>query len=130
MTFPFENTPTSNLADHLRSGATNPAFSLLDKATQENLVSLLEKSSQDEQRNLLSRMGEMDLTGLIELADQSAQGPTANRGETSYEVKSGESLSRIARAHNISLKAILAANPQIKNPDLIHPKDVIRIPSA
>ena len=45
-----------------------------------------------------------------------------------YKVKKGDTLSKIAKAHKVTLKKLIAANPQIKNPDLIHPGDIITIP--
>ncbi|MCM1303473.1 MAG: LysM domain-containing protein [Lachnospiraceae bacterium] len=45
---------------------------------------------------------------------------TASAGEGgTYEVKSGDSLSRIARANNMTLQQLLAKNPQIKDPNKI-----------
>lgn len=40
-------------------------------------------------------------------------------GTGTYEVQSGDSLSRIAAANNMTLKQLLAKNPQIKDPDKI-----------
>lgn len=45
-----------------------------------------------------------------------------------YKVKKGDTLTKIAKAHKVTLKKLIAANPQIKNPDLIHPGDIITIP--
>lgn len=45
-----------------------------------------------------------------------------------YKVKAGDTLNKIATAYNTTLKAILSVNPQIKNPDLIHVGDLIKIP--
>lgn len=45
-----------------------------------------------------------------------------------YKVKKGDTLTKIAKAHKVTLKSLKAANPQIKNPDLIHPGDIITIP--
>lgn len=48
-----------------------------------------------------------------------------------YTVKSGDSLSKIAKefyGDASQYKKIVAANPSIKNPDLIHPGDVFVIP--
>ncbi|MCM1063294.1 MAG: LysM peptidoglycan-binding domain-containing protein [Eubacterium sp.] len=46
---------------------------------------------------------------------------TASAGEGgTYEVKSGDSLSRIARANNMTLQQLLAKNPQIKDPNKIN----------
>lgn len=54
-------------------------------------------------------------------AGQQAQGST-------YTVQKGDSLSKIAKAHDLSLSAVIKANPQIKNPDLIHPDQKITLP--
>jgi lysozyme len=44
-----------------------------------------------------------------------------------YTVHSGDTLSRIAGRHGLSLKGILSLNPQIKNPNRIYPGQKIRI---
>ena len=46
----------------------------------------------------------------------------------SYTVKSGDWLSKIAPKHGISTAALIKANPQIKNPNLIFPGQKINIP--
>lgn len=43
-------------------------------------------------------------------------------------VKSGDSLSKIARRHNTKYLRIYYANKSIKHPDVIHPGDKLRIP--
>lgn len=48
----------------------------------------------------------------------------------SYNVVRGDCLWKIARRHGVSLNALIAANPQIKNPDLIYPGDQINLPGA
>ena len=45
-------------------------------------------------------------------------------------VKKGETLTSIAKANGVSLKALLAANPQIKNPNVITVGQKIIIPDA
>jgi LysM repeat protein len=44
-----------------------------------------------------------------------------------YLVQAGDTMSAIAAAHNISLAALEAANPQVTNPNLIHPGEVLSI---
>lgn len=42
----------------------------------------------------------------------------------------GDSLWKIARQNGVSLSAVIAANPQFKNPDLIHPGDAVKVPGG
>ena len=57
--------------------------------------------------------------------------PTAS--ETTYTVKSGDSLSKIAKHHygdaQMWPKIFEANRDQIKNPDLIHPGQVLTLPA-
>lgn len=44
-----------------------------------------------------------------------------------YIVKRGDTLSKIARMHRVTLDQILEWNPQITNPDVIYPAQRIRV---
>lgn len=46
-----------------------------------------------------------------------------------YTVKPGDSLYQIAMSHGICLQQIIAANPQIPNPDLIYPGQKVCVPA-
>lgn len=46
-----------------------------------------------------------------------------------YVVQPGDTLSRIARRFGVTLGALISANPQIADPDLIYPGQVINIPA-
>ena len=46
----------------------------------------------------------------------------------SYTVRSGDTLSAIASRHGLSLRALEAANPQIRNPNLIYVGQAVQIP--
>jgi nucleoid-associated protein YgaU len=63
----------------------------------------------------------------------STTGAPAHDREVSYTVRSGDSLSKIAQdqyGDGKKWKAIFEANrDQITNPDLIHPGQVLKIPS-
>jgi LysM repeat protein len=50
--------------------------------------------------------------------------------DNTYTVHSGDNLSRIAQQCDVSYTALLAANPQISNPSLIYPGQVINIPNG
>ena len=49
---------------------------------------------------------------------------------SSHTVRSGDTLGGIAQQHGVSLAALSAANPQIRNIHLIHPGQTIHIPGA
>jgi spore coat assembly protein SafA len=55
--------------------------------------------------------------------------PSANEVQT-HTVERGDTLSEIAEKNGVSLSALIAANPQIKNPDLIYPGEKISIPEG
>ena len=57
-------------------------------------------------------------------------GPPPCPGGTVYVVKPGDTLFEIARMNGISLSALIAANPQIPDPNLIYPGQSICIPGA
>lgn len=42
----------------------------------------------------------------------------------------GDTLTALASRHGVSLQRLLAANPEIRNPNLIHAGDVLKIPGA
>lgn len=45
-----------------------------------------------------------------------------------YIVQKGDTLSGIAKRFGVKLSDLIKANPQIKDPDLIHPGEAIKIP--
>jgi LysM repeat protein len=47
-----------------------------------------------------------------------------------YVVRVGDTMSQIASAHNTSLAALEAANPQVTNPSVLHPGEVLNIPGS
>ena len=48
----------------------------------------------------------------------------------SYTVKSGDTLSGIAAAYGMTLTELIQLNPQISNPNLIHPGDTVKLSSG
>lgn len=58
----------------------------------------------------------------------SASAPAAS-SQATYTVVSGDTITRIAKRYNLTNAQLLAANPQIKNPNSIKPGDKINIPS-
>ncbi|MCC5866808.1 MAG: LysM peptidoglycan-binding domain-containing protein [Wenzhouxiangella sp.] len=53
---------------------------------------------------------------------------TSGSLESSYQVRSGDTLSGIAARFGVSTEAMLAANPNIANPNLIYPGDQLALP--
>ncbi|MGI5839991.1 MAG: LysM peptidoglycan-binding domain-containing protein, partial [bacterium] len=56
--------------------------------------------------------------------------PTCPPGSFRYTVKSGDSLFLIAQRFGTTVNAILSINPQITNPDLIFPGQIICVPGS
>lgn len=50
------------------------------------------------------------------------------QGTTTYIVRSGDSLWKIAVRYQVGLSELIAANPQFKNPNLIYPGQKVTIP--
>ena len=77
-----------------------------------------------------------DFSNVEEGSSSTARSPesTTSTSGTTYVVKPGDSLSRIARAHYGDAdqwRRIYEANrDQIKDPDLIHPGQSLKIPNA
>lgn len=55
-------------------------------------------------------------------------GSTVSAATDKYTVVPGDSLWKISRRYEIGLDEIIAANPQIPNPDLIYPDQIITVP--
>ena len=53
---------------------------------------------------------------------------TGSAGGRTHTVGKGDTLWGIAKEYGVELAALIRANPQIKNPNLIHPGEVVRIP--
>lgn len=69
-----------------------------------------------------------DGRGTSQAVGQSGNG-TAGSGYTDiYIVKKGDTLWGIAKRYQVALTALIAANPQIKNPNLIYPGNRVNIP--
>jgi len=66
------------------------------------------------------------LSGSDERSTLLAQSSAQSTGE--YIVQSGDNLSAIAADNQVSLSDLLAANPQITNPNMIQPGQVINLP--
>lgn len=72
--------------------------------------------------------------GLTESDDGRGLGQTGNQEEAGvdgnqvYTVKKGDTLWGIAKRYQVALTALIAANPQIKNPNLIYPGNRVSIP--
>jgi LysM repeat protein len=67
---------------------------------------------------------------LLGLTATSFAEPTQQTGGFFHTVRYGETLSGIARHYGVSMQAILAANPQIYNPNLIFAGSRIFIPQG
>lgn len=89
-----------------------------------SLQSLIQANPQVADPNLI-------YPGQILCIPMGGSGPIPNcPGVQVYRVQAGDTMFEIARRNNISLTALIAANPQISNPDLIFPGQLICIPGS
>lgn len=51
------------------------------------------------------------------------------QGFDEYQVKSGDSMWKIAMKYQIGVSEIISANPQVKNPNMIYPKQILKVPN-
>jgi spore coat assembly protein SafA len=49
--------------------------------------------------------------------------------DTTYTVRSGDTMWKIAQKHQVGISEIISKNPQVKNPALIYPGQKLTIPS-
>lgn len=55
--------------------------------------------------------------------------PTQSQEFEEYTVQTGDSLWKICVKYQVGLMELIQANPQFKNPDLIHPMDKVFVPN-
>lgn len=55
--------------------------------------------------------------------------PVSAASAGTYTVQKGDSMWKIAAKYEVGVSEIIGANPQVKNPDLIYPGQVLNIPS-
>ena len=62
-------------------------------------------------------------------AEETPPSPAAPAADRSvYTVRKGDTLWAIAHSYDVELTALIAANPQIKNPNRIYPGDEVYLP--
>lgn len=120
-----ETQPGSTIV--MDKGVTTLSNSVMKELLKRKDVSLkLEFTYQDKEYVIIIPAGaaldnDIPYYGPLYLAQHfgNRAGTAGSEAGVTYEVKSGDTLSRIAAANNMTLKQLLAKNPQIKDPDKI-----------
>ena len=73
------------------------------------------------------RLAEVNISSVDSPEDMTAK-TTAEQERTVYIVRKGDTLWGIAKRYGVKLAALITANPQIRNPNLIYPGDRVNIP--
>lgn len=81
-------------------------------------------------REVLDSMKKLIVSALIAAQSVIAFSGTASAASTTHTVVSGDSMWKIAVKYEVGLSEIKSANPQISNPDLIYPGQIINIPGV
>jgi LysM repeat protein len=121
----------SSIGDHLRSMASDGALQALNADAQERLIGEVKAMSHSAQSTFFSHLSGLSGEQLKSIGEGADPTLFYSEGESrpqEYTVRRGDSLSRIAASHKVSLAQLIAANPQIDNPDLIHPDQIIKLP--
>lgn len=106
-------------------GRKRPGVGRLRKTAKPGVVSAAEKAVR--KRNIrrgVTRGAALATVGAATIPFLGGKGPGpavagSDKASGSYKIKSGDTLSQIAKRRGTTLKALLAANPQIKNPNKI-----------
>jgi nucleoid-associated protein YgaU len=106
-------------------GRKRPGVGRLRKTAKPGVVSAAKKAVR--KRNIrrgVTRGAALATVGAATIPFLGGKGPGpavagSDKASGSYKIKSGDTLSQIAKRRGTTLKALLAANPQIKNPNKI-----------
>ncbi len=71
--------------------------------------------------------GELQSENVSQPGGAASAAPARPVSSSQYRVVQGDTLWDIARKFGLSLESLIALNPQIKNPNLIHPGDEVRV---
>lgn len=86
----------------------------------ENYLKALERSDNFES---FGPVGSFDVPEFNDLSD------IDDPFTTDYKIKKGDNLTKIAKANGTTVQALLKANPNIKNPNLIYAGETLKIPA-
>jgi LysM repeat protein len=77
--------------------------------------------------DLIASNPDLSSVSIVQAGEVLVIPPTQN---ITYTVRSGDYLTKIAKEFQVTLQDLLAANPDITNPSLIHPGEKLNIPST
>mgnify|MGYP003126925829 FL=1 len=107
---------------------------LKTKKAEKTIAKNQSRARKDKRRRLIKRgaVGAGVVTGLYQLGKAASKKPPMAATDSSssggsYKIKSGDTLSQIAKRRGTTLKALLAANPSIKNANKIRVGQTIKM---
>lgn len=120
--------PNGEGVSYLGKGTPEQALGFRD-VRNNTLVPMVKNSQQADKRYAPIPWGDKRFPW-IDSRGGVTQVQTTTSGTTTYTVKAGDTLDKIAKANKLKLKDLEAANPQIKNFNKINVGDKINLPGA
>lgn len=124
--YPNQGASTDFYGSFLKRNYLTPGAVYYNGTTPHGVFVRYSSSHDSEAQSVVSVMNliQSRVTGEAPAPTPPAQ-PDSNANN--YTVKSGDNLWAISQAYGISLTRLLQLNPQITNPNLIHPGDIVHV---
>jgi hypothetical protein len=120
-------TVSQSLATAIEGTRAEGVIAALAQERSDKLMGALAALTDSERNSHFERLMGMNADNAEQIIEDAIRAGSQAQGST-YTVQKGDSLSKIAKAHGMSTDALIKANPQIKNADLIYPDQKITLP--
>lgn len=124
--YPSQDASTDFYGGFLKKYYLTPGAVYYNGTTPHGVFVKYSSSHDSEAQNVVGLMNQLE----SHISGAPAPAPAPEPSGSDYVVKSGDSLWAIATAHGLTLARIEQLNPQISNPNLIYPGQVVHVSGA